>query len=151
MHYFIKNFLMFKSTMNGRQGSRRRTTRNKTILIDASILLDDEVLSHPASENILPNKIEESKNVIDNRSFSFKELMDAFKTIEKNVADDRTIAQKVLGKFQEDNKVKYDYINSPNRNNSPNFPKISNNPFLQKDQEFNNEKSDFNVKRGRNL
>lgn len=207
--------------MNGKQGSRRRSTRNKTIVFDSSIFLDDEELvsdnsiqskfkmdtndfpitqsnnsfqnsanydvqnieNHQNKDNFnsmsnnycqmvdsssfaetnmneIPQNLHNSQQtslrpIIDNRSFSFVDLMNAFKSIEQKVSENSAMASKEAMRRitdGEDSKVKYNYMDSPGRGNFVSFPKIANNPFLQNDIKNNyNENPDIGYKKFKKL
>lgn len=129
--------------------SQDKNTNSMNNDTKSSLFLDDNSNSkifnsiQKRKESLLNQKNEQKKgfsvdNEISNRSFCFEELMNAFKTIEKKVEEEKFYKNNIINKFNsEESKVKYDLIDSPKRLDLSNIPKLINNPFLKKDQESN--------------
>lgn len=116
---------------------RRRSTRNKTIVIDPRDLEDES----PNTSSFTNISIIRSQNVnndsIESRTFSFKELMSAFQTIEKRSSEDPYVVSNVLKKFKtnEEQSVETEYNEEKIKIEMEIFPKIMSNPFLRNDFE----------------
>lgn len=114
---------------------RRRNTRSKTIVIDPRDLQEDT----PSFTDISIRPTQDTSN--DNltpRTFSFKELMSAFQTIEKRSSEDPYVVNTILKKFKtnEEQSIETGYIEEKRKIEMEIFPKIMSNPFLRNDFEI---------------
>jgi len=127
--------------MGGRPGhNRRRSTRNKTIVFDASTLLqDDESQQALLADNItVIMNPDSADSKIDYRSHCFKDLLNAFHSIEKRVDKDPAFVSEALKRFKtnDDFAVDADQTNVQEMIRLDLFPKIRNNPFLRNESEI---------------
>lgn len=134
----------------------RRTTRNKTIVVDIRDLQagDSQIDSTYFHQNttqipyipfesfVLAPKLHTQVPVTfesaNSRTFMFSELMAAFRTIEKQSINDPSVVKTALKRFKtnEESAIENDIENEKARIQMEIFPKIMNNPFLRKDSEL---------------
>ncbi|KAM0681530.1 hypothetical protein GINT2_000043 [Glugoides intestinalis] len=119
---------------------RRRSTRNKTIVIDLKDLQMDKPAVHAEKSfsNFQVKKDELKDEVISTRTFEFIELMNAFKTIEKRARLDPLITKNALKKFKMNDETALEITDDEEKKMiaSEVFPKIMENPFLRNDFEI---------------
>lgn len=136
---------------------KRRSTRNRTVLIDPSFIPNSQqeekaimelqqqsvcelsmrftnIATSPIDGKSCYNPIESNNE----RTYSFNDLMSAFKSIEKRNADNQDSVNNILKKFKSnDEKIQENnYCEIKSSIETQIFPKILSNPFLKNDQAF---------------
>lgn len=134
---------------------RRRTTRNKTTVVEASDLqggggqksgaTDCGVFKEAMVQDVFRSfegfsvqpKQQSKPDAIKSRTFAFAELISAFQTIEKRVFEDPWVVRTVLKRFKTNDELAVgDAIEDERvKMQTEIFPKIINNPFLRSDLE----------------
>lgn len=127
--------------MNRNPGhGRRRSARNKTVVIDSQAMLQDSpgygyenfsVLIKPKNKDSGANL----RGFIEARNYDFQDLMAAFHSIEKRSGQDPHCVSDVLKRFKsnEETSPKCEREDSRIMIEYDMFPKIMNNPFLRND------------------
>lgn len=119
---------------------RRRSTRNKTVVIDSQALLQDTPDNAYGYENfsvlIKPRKPTAGpQSLIETRSYNFQDLMSAFHSIEKRSGLDPHCISDALKRFKSNEETisTRGWGHDQMRIEHEMFPKITNNPFLRND------------------
>lgn len=138
--FILNNLKTTKPLMNTNSfAGRRRSTRNRTIVIDPKDLQIEEPTIHAEKSfsNFQVKKEEANSEVIGTRTFEFMELMNAFKTIEKRSREDPFITKNALKRFKmnDESAVEVGCEDEKRMIASEIFPKIMENPFLRNDFE----------------
>jgi len=134
---------MFSDNFTG----RRRTTRNRTVVVDPRDLQGAPSVNPAATpttynqSDVVPIMFGSQSRPgrsIGERSFAFTDLMSAFQTIDKRSSDDPHVVWNALKRFKtnEETAVESSLVSVKMRVKTDIFPKIMNNPFIRNDLEI---------------